>query len=346
MEPTLVTQTVTISLSVCVQMRKWKASSMFWIKMTKPANIIVAWCYDCCPGDRSEETLLDVDWSILTPFPSYTSHAPESFKDNPLCIHNDHLPHIPRTFCIPHTVTYPADNSVKRVLYDRFDHTQPGFNLNDSFNDTYDIGMTFLGPKLHDPNALFNLEYSFPMNSLGFVTGQLVDGQNVECLIDTGVIHSITSRAFYEACPSLAKLPRYKPIHPYCVVSNGQRVRVLYTIPVVISFGIHQFEIFTQVNDTLAYEIYVTGIKSLVEIEAVINTRISEVSFLSRSAPVFPFATETVPTKGKKLIKSIPEISHPANRNDNPQIEDVLHTDSDGLGCCPEKCHDFLGHQH
>ena len=136
----------------------------------KPANIIVAWCYDSCPGDRSEETLLDVDWSILTPFPSYTSHAPESFKDNPLCIHNDHLPHIPRTFCIPHTVTYPADNSVKRVLYDRFDRTQPGFNLNDSFNDTYDIGMTFLGPKLHDPNALFHLEYSFPMNSLGFVT--------------------------------------------------------------------------------------------------------------------------------------------------------------------------------
>ena len=142
------------------------------------------------------------------------------------------------------------------------------------------------------------------MNSLGFVTGQLVDGQSVECLIDTGTIRSIMSRAFCEACPSLAKLPRYKPIHPYCVVSNGQRVRVLYTIPVVISFGNHQFEIFTQVNDTLAYEIYVIGIKSLAEIEAVINTRLSEVSFLNQSAPVFPFATETVPAKGKKLIKA------------------------------------------
>ena len=88
------------------------------------------------------------------------------------------------------------------------------------------------------------------MNNLGFVTGQLVDRQNVECLIDTGAICSIMSRAFYEACPALSKLPKYKPVHPYCVVSNRQRVRVLFTIPVVISFGIHQFEIFTQVNDT------------------------------------------------------------------------------------------------
>ena len=177
-------------------------------------------------------------------------------------------------------------------------------NLNDSFNDTYDIGTMFLGPKVQDPNALFHLEDSFPMNSLGFVTGQLVDGQNVECLIDTGAIRSIMSRAFYEACPALAKLPRYKPVHPYCVVGNGQRVRVLYTIPMVISFGVHQSKIFTQVNDTLAHEIYVIGIKSLAEIEVVVNTRLNEVSFLNQSAPVFPFATETVPTKGKKLIRA------------------------------------------
>ena len=270
----------------------------------KAADIIVDKWYDCRPGERSEEAKFGVDWSILTPFPSYTSHTPESFKDNRLCIYNDRLPQIPRTYRVPQTITYPADNSAKRVFYDRFDRTQPDMNLNDSFNDTCDIGTTFLGPKLQDPNALFHLEYSFPMNNLGFVTGQLVDGQNVECLIDTGAIRSIMSRAFYKGCPALSKLPKYKPVHPYCVVGNGQRVRVLFTIPMVISFGIHQFEIFTQVNDTLAYEIYVIGIKSLAEIEAVINTRLNEVSFLNRSAPVFPFATESVPPKGKKLIRA------------------------------------------
>ena len=268
------------------------------------ADIIVDKCYDCHPGECSEEVQFGVDWSILTPFPSYTSHVPESFKDNRLCIYNDRLPQLPRSYCIPQTVTYPADNNVKRVFYDCFDRTQPDMNLNDSFNDTCDIGTTFLSPKLQNPNALFHLEYSFPINNLGFVTGQLVDGQNVECLIDTGAIHSIMSRTFYEACPALSKLPKYKPVHPYCVVSNGQRVQVLFTIPLIISFGVHQFEIFTQVNDTLAYEIYVIGIKSLAEIEAVINTRLNEVSFLNRSAPVFPFATESVPPKGKKLIRA------------------------------------------
>ena len=273
-------------------------------KDDKATDIIVDRCYDCRSGDRGEVEQFDIGWSILTPFPSYTSHAPESFNQNRLCIHNDHLPHTPRTLHMPQTVAYPADNSVKRVFYDRFDRTQPDMNLNDSFNDTYDIGTTFLGPKSQDPNALFHLEYKFPINSLGFVTGQLVDGQNVECLIDTGTIRSIMSRAFFEACPVLAKLPRYRPMHPYCVVGNGQRVRVLFTIPVVISLGVHQFEIFTQVNDTMAYEIYVIGIKSLAEIEAVIDTRLNEVSFLNWSAPIFPFESETVPAKGKKLIRS------------------------------------------
>ena len=134
----------------------------------KAADIIVDKFYDCHPGECSEDANFGVDWSILTPFPSYTSHAPESFKDNHLCIYNDCLPQIPRTYCIPQTVTYPADNSVKRVFYDHFDRTQPDMNLNDSFNDTCDIGTTFLGPKLQDPNALFHLEYSFPMNNLGF----------------------------------------------------------------------------------------------------------------------------------------------------------------------------------
>ena len=60
----------------------------------KAADIIVDKWYDCHPGERSEEAKFGVDWSILTPFPSYTSHTPESFKDNRLCIYNDRLPQI------------------------------------------------------------------------------------------------------------------------------------------------------------------------------------------------------------------------------------------------------------
>ena len=94
-------------------------------------------------------------------------------------------------------------------------------NLADSYNETTDIGTTLLGPVTSNPDLMFHQKYSFPMNSMGFVTGMLSDGQEVECLIDIGAKWSIMSHAFFEASLILAKLPRYKPIHPYlcgCVI--------------------------------------------------------------------------------------------------------------------------------
>ena len=43
-------------------------------KDDKATDIIVDRCYDCHPGECSEEAQFGVDWSILTPFLSYTSH--------------------------------------------------------------------------------------------------------------------------------------------------------------------------------------------------------------------------------------------------------------------------------
>ena len=140
------------------------------------------------------------------------------------------------------------------------------------------------------------------MNGAGYVTGTLSNGQEVNCVVDTGAMRSIMSRGFFEACPTLAKLPRYKPVQEYIVVGNGHKIRVLFTIPVIITLGTHQFEIFTTVNDTFDYQIYVIGIKSLAEIEAVVDTRMSKVSFLNRSAPIFPMDTVIIPPKGKKCI--------------------------------------------
>ena len=57
---------------------------------------------------------------------------------------------------------------------------------------------------------------------------------------------------------------------------------------VLISFAGHTFEINTQVTIPLIYEIFVIGMKSLTEMEAVMDTRNCEVRFLNRSAPVYP----------------------------------------------------------
>ena len=267
-------------------------------------SFIVDRGYECRTSCCDDPLPLGLEWSILTPNPSYTTHAPETFKENRLLLYTEVLGAAPRTIRAPPTTTFPAENSVKRIFYDRFDHTYPEMNLHDSYNETTDIGTTFLGPHAHGPDDLFHLEYSFPINLAGYARGTLFGGQEIDCMIDTGALRSIMLRGFFEACPVLATLPRYKPIQEFVVVGNGHKIRVLFTIPVIVTLGNHRFEIFTTINDTCDYQIFVIGLKSLAEIEAVVNTRLSVVSFLNRSAPIFPLETEIVPPKGKKRINT------------------------------------------
>ena len=116
------------------------------------------------------------------------------------------------------------------------------------FDDVCDIGTIFLGCNSSEKSDPFQLEHAFPINSSAYVTGQLPDNQVVERLIDTGALHSIMTKAYYDACPSLAKLPKLKSCQEHCLVGNGQRVAILFTIPVLIFFVGHTFEINTQVT--------------------------------------------------------------------------------------------------
>ena len=268
----------------------------------KPKDFIIDRGYDYRTRYSDDPPQVGLEWSILTPHPSYTTHAPESFKENRLFLYGDENRRPQKTLCAPPTVAFPADYCVKRMFYDRFDHTYPEMNIHNSYNETTDIGTTFLGPDDHNPDDRFHLEHSFPMNSAGYAKGTLSDGQEVSCVADTGAMRSIMSRGFFEACPALAKLPRYTPVQEYIVVGNGHKIRVLFTVPVIISLGKHRFEIFTTVNDTYDYQIFVIGIKSLAEMEAVVDTRRGKVSFLNRSAPIFPMDTVIIQPKGKKRI--------------------------------------------
>ena len=170
-------------------------------------SFIVDRGYECRTSRCDDPLPLGLEWSILTPNPSYTTHAPETFKENRLFLYTTVTGAAPRTIRAPLTTTFPAENSVKRIFYDRFDHTYPEMNLHDSYNETTDIGTTFLGPHVHGPDDLFHLEYSFPINSAGYAKGTLFGGQEIDCMIDTGALRSIMSRGFFEACPVLATLP-------------------------------------------------------------------------------------------------------------------------------------------
>ena len=71
-------------------------------------------------------------------------------------------------------------------------------------------------------------------------------------------------------------------------VGNGKYITVLFIIPVVIDMHGHRFDIFTLVSEFHENVDLVLGIKSIFELEGIINSKESCFSFLNRSKPFFP----------------------------------------------------------
>ena len=238
----------------------------------------------------------DQDWSILIPFPTYVSTT-QSLQDKTGLHYHHATNHKMPTNMAPITTTNPSPNHIRRIFFDKFDKILPQVVAATKVNDLTDIGTTYLGCSHQSRLDPFCLEGHFPIDSAASALGIMPDGQEVDCLIDTGAIRSIMTRAFYEACPSLAKLPRQQSAHKYCLVGNGQRVDILFTIPVQITFAGHTFEINTQVTAPLSYKIFVIGMKSLTEMEALLDTRNNQVRFLNRSAPIYLLDEVIIPPK-------------------------------------------------
>ena len=85
-------------------------------------------------------------------------------------------------------------------------------------------------------------------------------------------------------------------------VGNGQYVGVLFVIPLIITIQKHRFEIFTLVLETHENVDLVLGIKNLFELEGVIDSRDSCLSFLNRSIPFFTKEEVEVKPKEQKLL--------------------------------------------
>ena len=77
---------------------------------------------------------------------------------------------------------------------------------------------------------------------------------------------------------------------------------VLLVIPVIVTMQKHIFEIFTVVSEIHENVDLVLGIKNLFELEGVIDSRNSCLSFLNRSIPFFSRENAEVKPKEQKLI--------------------------------------------
>ena len=86
-------------------------------------------------------------------------------------------------------------------------------------------------------------------------------------------------------------------------VGNGQCVSVLFIIPVIVGVHGHRFEIYTLMLEIHENVDLVLGIKNMLEIEGVINSRDCCFKFLNRSVPIFPEDHMIIKPKEQRLIK-------------------------------------------
>ena len=156
------------------------------------------------------------------------------------------------------------------------------------FDENVDLSTTYLGRIDMKREEVMKAEESFPISEQGFVMGKLMNGEECQILLDTGVSKSYMSKSYYLRCKSLHKLPKFASKMQRIQVGNGQCIGVLFVIPVIVEINKHRLEVFTLVSEIFDNVDMVLGIKNLFEIEGVIDTRESSFRFLSRSIPIFP----------------------------------------------------------
>ena len=111
------------------------------------------------------------------------------------------------------------------------------------------------------------------------------------------------SKSHYLGCKSLHSLPKFASKTQRIQVGNGQFVRVLFIITVIIDIRWNRFEVYTLVSEIHENVYLVLGINNVFELEGVINSWVCCFNFLNRSLPIFPKDRIVLKPKEQKLIK-------------------------------------------
>ena len=167
---------------------------------------------------------------------------------------------------------------------------------------------------------------------------------DTECdiLVDTGTSRLYISKSYFFRCKSLHSWPKFTSTTTRIQVGNGQYEGVLFVISIIMTIQKHRFEIFTLVSEIHENVDLVIGIKNLFELEGVIDSWDSCVSFLNRSIPFLPREKVSVKQKEQKLVvleaPFVEEISGMAitknvrcQRIENPYNEIEIHKEQGNI---------------
>ena len=231
-----------------------------------------------------------VHWSIMSDRPSYTIHPQPPGVTGSGCMDFSNE----RLDC---QVTYdPSEFSFSTEGIDTTDYlthqsaTIAELNINRSYDDLLDVSTTYLGTDLVQRTDVFNAQPSFPITFDCHTNGELLGGEKMDILLDTGASKSYMSKAFYMRHEHLHHFPKFQSAIRHLQVGNGALVPALFVIPLVFKIQGHIFEVYTLVSEIQDKMDLILGVKNIFELEGVINSRTCSVNFLNRSLPIFPLA--------------------------------------------------------
>ena len=116
------------------------------------------------------------------------------------------------------------------------------------FDENVDLSTTYLGKLDIKREDIMKAEESFPISEQGFIIGKVLNGEECQILLDTGVSKSYMSKSYYLRHKALHDLPKFASKTQRIQVGNGQYVKVLFVILVIVEICGHRLEVFTLVS--------------------------------------------------------------------------------------------------
>ena len=140
------------------------------------------------------------------------------------------------------------------------------------FDENVYLSTTYLGKIGMRWEDIMKAEESFPVSEQGFVMGRILNGEECQILLHTGMNKSYMSKSYYLRCKALHDLPKVASKTQRIQVGNGQYVGVLFVILVIIEICSHRLEVFILVSKIFDNVDMVLRIKNLFELEGVIDS--------------------------------------------------------------------------
>ena len=195
---------------------------------------------------------------------------------------------------------------VQDVSSEHFKEVSCELSNSSNFKEHVNVMTTYLGRYMaQEGPQIFNSENVISLDGKGVTVGHLFHKTELKVFFDLGASKSYMSKGFYEKTEYLHRIPKMESTCTGIKIGNGAVMPVDFVFPVQIMIQGHLFEVYTIVAALHESIDLVIGMKNMVELEGILNTRTSSFDFLSHSIPIYPQNDLKVKPGGKAYIKIV-----------------------------------------